>query len=66
MVCPDNTTVNLSTSIDHEGDQMLDWTVTGTVDGDDDIENWRQGVTSDDCGDSLTGCPRVIGHSFTR
>jgi len=66
MVYIDNNTVESSTSIDHEGDQMLDWTVIGDVDGDDDIENWRQGVASDDCGDRVPPDHRSLIHEMTQ
>jgi len=65
MVCPDNTTVESCTSIDHEGDQMLDWTVTGTVDDGDEFENWRQGVMSDNCGDRVPPGHGSLIHEMT-
>ena len=45
---------------------MLDWTVIGDVDGDDDIENWRQGVASDDCGDRVPPGHRSLIHEMTQ
>jgi len=66
MMYFDNTTVESSTSIDHEGDQTLSRTNVGDVDGDGDIENWRQGVTSDDCGDRVPPGHRSLIHEMTQ